>query len=739
MPLEVILGYFQTQDSQLNNCISTIKLGSHRTNHWTAIVSACLSALPSWGSVLAIVCGSLTAVVDRAIAQTPRVRVAYIIPSDRSAQSGAVANLQQFIPTMRDWYAEQMDRYGFGEKSFIYETEPDGVTPLIHVVPVTMTASDIRSNSWNQTLTAASNAGVPLWTTGQVWLLIPESHLQASNGSIAGGVALGASFGSGMDPGVALIGGDALFRLSNSRLTDNATYQGQVVPQIGPFPLVQSVSFPWFEGNTFSSIASSIQGAAAHELGHAFGLGHDFRNDSNFRGNLMGNGLRGWRGSVLPDLYPNDDSQLSYAAALALNTSRYFNGAPGSDQVRPNVTVSTTGLTPLVDGKLLVNFTASDASGLAAALLSRDGNVIDELVLSGTAVSTAFATPYFTSNQSAEYLIRVYDTQGNVQSRTASITPQGGDNVAPQPFLSASPTTIVTGQSLFLSATGTVDPNHSLGQLQFEWDVDGDGIFTAPSSQNTFLANFNSAGPRLVRVRVTDPQGAWAVSAPLAVRVISGEASISQSYVYYSGSPLEAGGIEAALDTSKSLVRETSEPQTLDFTSLINSHRGINGLVFDIDGLSAATLSPVDFMFQISPQGAFNQAANPPVDWQEAPSPSSIVVQSGSPARVILKWPDNSINNRWLRLTIKANSSTGLVEPAVFYLGHLLGETSGLDGGIYTTAFADIPPIRSAVGTSVNASSLVDIDKNGLVTFADISAMRVNVGSQLTNITVQSE
>ncbi len=710
---------------------------SNMSSLWKVGVTVFCRALLKWGCRLTLGLG--IAIGNRAIAQTPQVRVAYVIPSDRSPQSQAVENLQQFLPSMRDWYAEQMSRYGFGEKSFLYETEPDGVTPLVHVVPVTATSSQIRSDTWGQTLTAASNAGVSIWASGEVWLVIPESHLQASDGSVAGGTALGASWGSGVDPGVALVGSDSLFRIDSDSLTNNDSYAGQIVLPLGPFPLVQNVSFPWFEGSTFSSIASSIQGAFAHELGHAFGLAHDLRNDTNFRGNLMGNGLRGWRGSRFPDLYPGDDVQLSYAAALALNTSRYFNGAPGSDQIRPTLSVSTAGLTPLVDGKLRINFSASDASGLSAALLNSGGYVIDELALNGTSVNTAFLTPYFTSNQNADFDVRVYDTQGNLKSSTVNITPQASGNVAPQPFLSASPTTIPVGQSLLLSAAGTFDPDNSLGQLQFEWDLHGNGNFTAPSSQSSILTSFDSVGSTLVRVRVTDPHGAWAVATPLAIRAVAQGASVAQSYVYYSGSTFAAQGIDASVDSSKSLARESAQPQTLGFDNLINSSRGINGLVFDIDGLPTDSLSADDFTFQVSPQGLFDEIDNPAVDWQTSADPSSISVLAGSPSRVVLEWPDNVISDRWLRITIKANGNTGLVEPAVFYIGHLLGETTGLDGSTYTTAFADIVPIRQVVGTSVDASNLADIDKNGIVSFADINAMRTGVGSQLTNISVQSD
>ena len=39
-------------------------------------------------------------------------------------------------------------------------------------------------------------------------------------------------------------------------------------------------------------------------VGHGLGLGHDFRNDLNAHGNMMGNGCRRIRGNLFPDRYP---------------------------------------------------------------------------------------------------------------------------------------------------------------------------------------------------------------------------------------------------------------------------------------------------------------------------------------------------------------------------------------------------------------------------------------------------
>jgi hypothetical protein len=208
-------------------------------------------------------------------------------------------------------------------------------------------------------------------------------------------------------------------------------------------------------------------------------------------------------------------------------------------------------------------------------------------------------------------------------------------------------------------------------------------------------------------------------------------AQIVDRFVFHAG----FSGQGSNIDSGKVLAKEGAGPQPLDYVNLTNASQGINGVGFDIQDL-AGSVTAADFEFQVSPTGAFNEAANPPAGWNAAPAPSSVAVTPGAPSRVLVQWANSSITNRWLRITVKANANTGLTAPEVFYVGHLLGETTGNQGGTYTVAFADISPIRSAVGGTVNADSIHDIDKNGTVAFADISSMRSNVGTQLTNITI---
>lgn len=451
------------------------------------------------------------------------VRIAYVIPSNRTAQSNAVDHLRWAISEYQKWYREQMERNGFGPKTFRYETEADGLTPKVYVVPVSVTDDYLRGDIWGRTINAASAAGIPVWNSRQIWWLASEAHLQAANGSVSGGTALGAGFGSGDDGGVGMIGGDALARFSPTYLTNNASYAGKVIPEIGPYPLVQNVSFPSFEGNTFSSVSSSVFGAGLHELSHAFGLPHNFRNDNNFNGNLMGNGLRGIRGNLFPDRYRTDYTRAAFGTALALSVNRYFNPPRTyTDNTRPALSISTTGTVTPTNGLLEIRFTASDATGLHAAWLQLNGDLVEEMPLYGKGTTTVFRTAFYNPGEANNFAVSVFDTTGNKTSVERSITPASGGNRAPQPFITTSTPNAYVGQAVTLNASSSADPGGNIGSTKVEWDLDGDGTFdTASTTVKTLSHRFASPGNKLVSARLTDAAGAQHVSAPLPVGVVA--------------------------------------------------------------------------------------------------------------------------------------------------------------------------------------------------------------------------
>jgi subtilisin family serine protease len=272
-----------------------------------------------------------------------------------------------------------------------------------------------------------------------------------------------------------------------------------------------------------------------------------------------------------------------------------------------------------------------------------------------------------------------------------------------------------SGSSDLLSRLGFGDTASSLG------DLAAGTYYLSVSAWNTSFGNtgFN----------VTSTSN---LTGNVQVNIRLAESEPVESFVNHVG--YTGGG--PSIDTAKSLARESASPTLLNYDNLINSSRGINGLVFDVQ-YSVPTVNAGDFSFQMSPTGAFNEGANPVSSWELAPGPTSVTVTPhGTGSRIAITWPDNAIANRWLRVTMLSNANTGLPANEVYYVGHLLGETTGPSGTVFTVAFADITPIRGAVGSTVNANSIHDIDKNGTVSFADISAMRSNVGAQLTAITI---
>lgn len=266
--------------------------------------------------------------------------------------------------------------------------------------------------------------------------------------------------------------------------------------------------------------------------------------------------------------------------------------------------------------------------------------------------------------------------------------------------------------------------------------------------------NFSLAGPGLtddaLEALSGEPKDTHEDPSPLAASLPSLSESATEivgSYVYHRNSDLAVQGMEDALDSYKRLAKEAEEPQTLSIQNLTNSSRGINGLVFDLSRPPNAELTAADFQFQVSPMGAFNELRNPAVDWNIAPSPELISVHKEDVlgvVRVSIHWEDHSIMNRWLRITFLANANTGLATDEVFYIGHLHGKNTDWlinfsdwnPSGVYEVHQVDTLAIRQQVGQSVDAGSAFDVNKDGIVSFRDVTEMRHVVGTQLSNITI---
>jgi len=156
-----------------------------------------------------VILGLLRPVPARAQVRPPAVtrhcvHALYVVPSNRVVQANAISEIQRGIMFSHDWYRDQMQRDGFGPKTFTYETEADGVTPRVHILNAPGTDAYYNLDPWANVSKVAASAGYPIWGDGQVWVIVFEGQIMNADGSLRGNFFDSGSFGSGSDGGVSM-------------------------------------------------------------------------------------------------------------------------------------------------------------------------------------------------------------------------------------------------------------------------------------------------------------------------------------------------------------------------------------------------------------------------------------------------------------------------------------------------------------------------------------------------------
>lgn len=322
--------------------------------------------------------------------------------------------------------------------------------------------------------------------------------------------------------------------------------------------------------------------------------------------------------------------------------------------------------------------------------------------------------------------------------------------------------TVATGQQLTASADAWISAADSIAgsgnrvELKIDYYRAAYGQYGTSdyiSSDQIVLANGTSANNAWLTGQVTSTVPANAVearlslvfrqqsNAPGAVYVDNVQFAIAPvpfeicaGHVFHSGWTGPITSRWDAINYAKILAEPGPVPTALGIDHVVNTAQGIDGIVLDIVGLEAS--DQADWEYTWSPQEVFDPIQNSPSNWLAAPQATVTKYANegiqGS-HRYLLQWPSETIVNRWLQIKVTKGSQT-----ATRMIGHLRGETAGgAVGGVFSVSYAaELAPIRVALATNVDASSLLDIDKNGAVQFLDIIAMRTNVGKQLTQITI---
>ena len=189
------------------------------------------------------------------------VRVVYFLPNDRPHRPDRVTALRQLIKDAQQFFADEMQRHGFGRKTFTFETREDG-EPVVHHIdgkfnetyyyePLT----DLKV--WEEFLEYFGEVDAPQ----HVYLIAIDLSYEALDGGNSGGLA-GVSFYPSVDTHddfVITVSSGVKVGLRGRNITSGEEARGgiAIIPA---------------SGSNFERL-----GVTAHELGHTFALVHDFR------------------------------------------------------------------------------------------------------------------------------------------------------------------------------------------------------------------------------------------------------------------------------------------------------------------------------------------------------------------------------------------------------------------------------------------------------------------------------
>ena len=213
-------------------------------------------------------------------------------------------------------------------------------------------------------------------------------------------------------------------------------------------------------------------------------------------------------------------------------------------------------------------------------------------------------------------------------------------------------------------------------------------------------------------------------------------ASVMARLVFYSGSAFDNGDAEpgiaddAAVATDK---RALLPGQAASFANVTSYTRGVNGVMIDLAGLPQDTKpSTEDFDFGFDPGGT--GAARP----ADAPAPLSVTLRRGAGAggfdRVTIVWPDDSIRDTWVRVTLLASGHTGMAAPDVFYFGNLIGETGDSVTPRRVSALDLLAVRRNFRTAGADVENRFDINRDGRVNARDLVGVRANLNRTLATV-----
>jgi len=315
-----------------------------------------------------------------ALAQ-PSVRLVYFLPNDRPARPERIEAFRQLIKDTQSFFADEMERHGYGRKTFRVETDTGG-KPIVHRFN-----GRFNERHYYQRLTDKK-----VWEEffqqvndlQHVYLIAVDLSYESFNEGESGGLGGVIFRPSGEDR--------PSFSFGSAAVRHRDETSGEKV--LGGSALMPASGDNFYDTRGFLHPLRLI----THELAHAFGLDHDFSDPDSAVGG------RGFR-------FSEDDTEW-------LSVSRFFNNNPVSENAPGNIqlisapTYSPEGIT--------LRFEVTDADGLhqAQLLVPEDGSwgpwkLIGSQALDGQTQRVEFLSSELTSAPE-RVMLQFMDDLGNI-------------------------------------------------------------------------------------------------------------------------------------------------------------------------------------------------------------------------------------------------------------------------------------------------------------------------------------
>ena len=383
------------------------------------------------------------------------VRLIYFRPNDRLSRQGIDTELDILIRWSQYFFAEQMQNYG--GKTFAFETDANGYARVHHVTGK-FTDAYYHHDTYDKVVQEVAER---FDTSRDVFLIVVDVSSEFIN-----------------NEGTCGIGGGS-WRSHDSELWQRDFGGTAVIPASG------------------ACINPSI---TAHELGHVFGLEHDFREGDY----LMAYGTQ---------------ERLSHCAAEWLDAHRFFNNDPTAFNETTTIAMQPSQASD--PGTLRLQFELTDTDGLHQA----------QLIVPAAATDPAQGTKLHSckslnsKNQTIEFLttdaavlsdsevtLQVVDGTGNITRQTFSL--KGEDITSNQ-----SPVAIGTIPAQTLTVGGGAT---TLNVSSYFNDPDNDVLNYKATSNNTSVVTVSVSG---TQITIT-PRGVG--SASVAVTASDGKLLVTQ-------------------------------------------------------------------------------------------------------------------------------------------------------------------------------------------------------------------